>query len=82
MAALNIKATFCKANTGGHATVVITGAKSATVQMTADEMRVPLTLEEAETFARIALRLRNEERTLAQIRASLLATGINVSVTG
>lgn len=80
MAALNIKATFCAG--GNHATVTITGAKTATVRLTADEMRVPLTLDEAETFARIALRLRNEERTLAQIRASLAGTGINVSVTG
>jgi len=63
--------------------VTITGTKTATVRLSADEMRIPLSQEEAETFARIALRLRNEERTLAQIKTSLQgASGISVSVTG
>jgi hypothetical protein len=80
VAALNIKATFCPG--GGHAHVTITGAKTASIALTADEMRIPLTQEEAEIFARIALRLRNEERTLTQIKTSLAGTGIAISVTG
>ena len=65
---------------GDHATVLLTkGAQVASVNMNVKDIRQPLTQDDIEVFAKVAIRLFNEDKTLAQFRAGMQA-GFEVTI--
>lgn len=65
---------------GDHATVKLTkDAQNRNVPMTVPDLRSPVTQEEIEAFAKVALKLLSEGKTLAQFKAAAQA-GFTVTV--
>lgn len=79
MATINIIMT-AKCAGGDHATIRLTkGAQVVTVPMNVRDLRQAITQDDIEVFAKVAIRLLNEGKTLAQLHAAL-QTGFEVVV--
>jgi len=78
-ATVNIKVTsLCAA--GNHAVVDLTkSGQTRQVNISVAEMNTALTNDDIEAFARVALKLAKEGRTLAQLR-TMAQAGFDVSV--
>ena len=81
MATTNITATFCKANTGEHATVtlLVNGVSQGTFQLTFPEVQAAVTNEEKLIYCRLICKLHLIGKTGAQLRADMIS-GISVTV--
>jgi hypothetical protein len=65
---------------GDHATVRLTkGAQVRDVQMLVADLRTTITQDDIEAFCKVALKLHNEGKTLAQFKSSVQA-GVTVTV--
>lgn len=63
---------------GNHLLFTLSGAKSATVRMTLDELSEGISDADAEAFCRVIARLAKQGRTNAQAR-TLLQSGVTVN---
>jgi len=75
MATVNIIATFCNANTGGHASVQlrVNSVLQGTYPMTYGDLADVVTEEEKVVFTRLMLKLHLLGKTPAQLRANMIA---------
>ena len=81
MASVNITGTFCNANAGAHANVVlkVNGAAQGSYPLVFDDITAPVTDEEKALFTRLMLKLHYIGKTPSALRSDVIA-GFTVTI--